>query len=196
MRAGLTFLTARGHDLSAQPTYTSLTMGYIQTKPVEEVIRKLFRQKDTVTFWEMVEAGFPPKGGLSYSDAVAMGKGDREGRLEQYELALDISLRGYSNLGFVYPAQWRDILDEYVKFDPQGRVEMAIRRALEGWTTPTPPWLDQPNVLQKTADFWECHTVLVERALPEDENANEARKVAWKVGKSLFDAPYIGGVDL
>ena len=38
--------------------------------------------------------------------------------------------------------------------------------------------------------------VVVEWALPQLEDANEARKVEWKAGKSLFDAPYIGGLDL
>ena len=70
-------------------------MGYIHTKPVEEVIRKLFQKKDTVTFWEMVVEGFPLAEPLSYSDAIATQNEDRKGRQAQYELALDTTLRNY-----------------------------------------------------------------------------------------------------
>ena len=217
-------------------------MGYIETKPVEKVIRKLFRQKDTVTFWEMVEGGFPLEEDLSYADVLARENDDREANLYQYELALDNALRNYLYMGCAYPVEWRDILDGFVErsreerawelsergLPEEGVVEFhsnarvrdvielvylgdgwsetpreyrqefasAICRALNGWTKPTPPWLDQPATIRRKTAFVACQMVVVEWALPQLEDANEARKVEWKAGKSLFDASYIGGLDL
>jgi hypothetical protein len=212
-------------------------MGYIHTKPIEEVIRKLFRKKDTVTFWEMVVEGFPLKKPLSYSDDIDMQ--NNKNRLSQYELALDIALRNYLERGYVYPAAWRDVLDGFVsearelrafKLEERGLPEettlafysddqvralfermngwsqtprcymsefaSAICRALDGWTKPTPPWLDQSAAFQNITSIEACKRVLVDWALPAEDADEYARPVEWKAGKSLFDAPYVDGVDL
>lgn len=214
-------------------------MGYIHTKPVEEVIRKLFRKKDTVTFWEMVVEGFPLAEPLSYSDAIATQNEDRKGRQYQYELALDTALRNYFYMGCVYPAEWRDALDDFVsearelracELQERGLPEettlvfysnaqvralfgsmdgwsvtphcyksefaSAICRALNGWTKPTPPWLNRGAAFQNKTSIIACQQVLVYWALPAEDADEIARPVKWKAGKSLFEAPYLDGVDL
>ena len=90
-------------------------MGYIKTNPVETIVRQLFSHKGKATFLEMVEAGFPLKDCLSYSDAEAKEKNDRDGRLYQYELALDVTLRNYLYDGLVYPAAWREMLTNFLE---------------------------------------------------------------------------------
>jgi hypothetical protein len=214
-------------------------MGWLHTKPVEEVIRKLFRKKDTVTFWEMVVEGFPLAEPLSDSNTIETQNEDRKKRQYLYELALDTALRNYLAMGCVYPAEWRDVLDDFVSearelraFELQERglpeetmlafysnaqvralfesidgwsvtphcykseFASAICRALAGWKKPTPPWLNRSAAFQKKTSIEACQRVLVYWALPAEDADEIARPVKWKAGRSLFDAPYVDGVDL
>ena len=89
-------------------------MGFINTKPVEKVMRNVFRKNKVATFWDIVKAGLPLAETISYSDGVALESNDDEERLYQYELALDLCLKNYHAYGLVYPVKWRAILEQYV----------------------------------------------------------------------------------
>ncbi|MCE2862660.1 MAG: hypothetical protein LW690_09425 [Opitutaceae bacterium] len=89
-------------------------MGFINTKPVEQVMRDVFRKNKVATFWDIVKAGLPLAETISYSDGVALESNDDEERLYQYELALDLCLKNYHAYGLVYPVKWRAILEQYV----------------------------------------------------------------------------------
>jgi hypothetical protein len=69
----------------------------------------------------------------------------------------------------------------------------AARRALTGWTKPTPPWSNQGPLIELNADWRACQCILISAAFPRREPGN-ARKVRWVAGKSLFRAPLIGGI--